>query len=143
MLELRKRADRSKGPNGKLYRDGAGNDVPAKVARSLNKAAKEAGVRPPYREVETYPLKHVELVGDAPAEHNFASSFVARAMGEGWLSLARGEIVLHLEGGDLRYTVVEPPGRYPTGKTVEGPDGEPIDEIRVSDEFVCELKGKG
>lgn len=31
----------------------------------------------------SWPLTHVELVGDAPKQHNFANTFVARATADG------------------------------------------------------------
>jgi hypothetical protein len=82
---------------------------------------------------EPWPLDRVELVGDAPKDHNFADSFVARASQDGYLEFTKprvvstevdgkayernpvvtgDEIVLHLASGDLRYKVVEHPGRY-------------------------------
>lgn len=106
-----------------------------------------------------YALKHVELVGDAPRLHNFADTFVQRASAEGWLEFknpraastettiegrdpetktySRGlvmtgdEIVLKLKGRDLRYTVLEHPGRYKDG-----------DSDRETHEYRCRLVGK-
>jgi hypothetical protein len=92
-----------------------------------------------------WPLKHVELVGEAPANHNFADSFVAKALQDGYLSfegmtltqsegyernpvVTGKEIVLKLKGATLRYKIIEPPGRY-----------EEDDGPRVSHEYRCRL----
>jgi len=109
--------------------------------------------------LEPWPLDRVELVGDPPAEHNFSDSFVARALADGYLEFTNpraasspvppgvsayprdpvitgDEIVLHLHGGPLRYTILEPPGKYPD-------DTEPSG-WRVSHEYRCRLaKAKG
>lgn len=98
----------------------------------------------------SWPLSHVELIGDPPAVWGAADTFVARAAADGYLrfenmrigtSEAGGvpyprdpvitgdSIVLELEGGDLRYRVVEHPGRY-----LEA-DGS----IREVHEYQCEL----
>jgi hypothetical protein len=86
------------------------------------------------------------LDGEAPAEHNFADCYVIRALREGYLEfeglrphvsddpyprdpVVTGDaIVLHLSGGDLRYEVLECPGRY----------GD-----RVSHEYRCRLEAGG
>lgn len=76
-----------------------------------------------------WPLSHVEIVGDAPLLHNFADSFVGKAMADGYLEfegmaaavtegysrnpvITGDVIVLRLATGDLRYEVIEHPGRY-------------------------------
>lgn len=129
MLELHKIADKSGDqppthPETILLEDGS--EVPHPQAGQIT---------------EPWPLSHVELVGEAPADHNFADTFIARAMGDGYLEftdmavvqsdgygrnpvLTGSEIVLHVADGDLRYRVLEPPGKY----------GE-----RVSNEYRCEL----
>lgn len=102
----------------------------------LRKRADKSGDPP--AEGEAWPLSHVELVGDAPREHNFADTVIGRYMADGFAEfvtprlaateatgedgvtraysrnpvLTGDEIVLHLEGGDLRYRVTEHPGRY-------------------------------
>jgi hypothetical protein len=117
---------------------------------SLRKRADKTGEPPP--DGEAWPLRHVELVGDAPKDHNFADTFVTRALTDGYLSFKnpRGvasdaggvpysrnpvvtgdEIVLALKGGKLRYRVLEPPGRY------EDKDGT----VRESHEYRCRLIG--
>lgn len=103
----------------------------------------------------SWPLAGVELVGELDDWHGFADTFVARAHRDGWLefenpTIASTEvggipydrdpvvtgdvIVLKLAGGDVRYRVLEHPGRYleADGKT-----------HRVTHEYACELvKGK-
>lgn len=76
-----------------------------------------------------WPIAGVELVNDAPKEHNFADSFVSRALADGYLEfedqetsnsdgydrnpvISGSHIVLKLVSGDLRYKVLEAPGRY-------------------------------
>ena len=120
MLELRKRADRAGEPD----------------------------------EHGTWPLEAVELVGDAPRDHNFSDAFVARALADGYLELAEPrasssklppdvetysrdpvisgkEIVLHLADGDLRYKVLEHPGKYADENEPSG--------FRVTHEYRCRL----
>lgn len=114
MLELRKRADKS-------------GDEP------------EPGT--------AWPLQHVEVTGDLPAKHNFADTFVARAIHEGYLSVENMRIgttvnydrdpvitgdafILHLVDGDVRYRIIDHPGRY------ADPDGGPDIVIH---EYTCEL----
>lgn len=104
----------------------------------------------------TWPLAHVELVGEAPKEHNFADTFVARALADGYLSFKNAratssavppgvepygrdpvitgdEIVLKVKPKQLRYKVLEAPGKYPD------PDEE--SGWRVSHEYRCNLVG--
>lgn len=118
----------------------------------LRKRADKTGDEP--KDGGAWPLARVELVGAAPKDHSFADTFVARAIADGYLELtnprvtstattkpySRGpvvtgdEIVLHLHGGDLRYRVLEHPGRYPE----QGGDD------RETHEYRCRLvKGKG
>lgn len=141
MLSLRKVADTSKGERVVRF------DVETGERKLVNPATEG-------NEHEPWPLASVELVGDAPAKHNFADSFVARAMQDGYLELANpraeatevdgvsyerspvmtgDEIVLHLANGDVRYKVLEPPGRY------RDDDGS----VRVSHEYRCRLVKKG
>ena len=113
----------------------------------LRKRADKTGPEPPAG--EPWPLAGVELVGEAPKSHNFADTFVARAMQDGYLefeemSIAATEgygrnpvvtgtaIVLHLAGGDLIYEVGEHPGRYDDA-------GEPSGK-RVTHEYRCKLR---
>lgn len=102
----------------------------------------------------SWPLAGVELVDDAPADHAFADTFVARAIRDGYLTfdeqtvattdvdgvpydrdpvVTGSTIVLHLTTGELRYRVLEHPGRY------RDPDGS----VRVSHEYRCKLERKG
>lgn len=98
--------------------------------------------------LQSWPLAGVVLVGPAPTEHNFSDAFVARAMEDGYLELegmrlawtegyernpvlTGDAIVLHLQGGDLRYEVLEHPGRYDDAAE---PSGK-----RVSHEYRCRL----
>lgn len=141
MLELRKRADRTGKPVGVVYRDGQGRDVDATAAKKLNRLASEEGLPEPYDKVHVWPLAGVELVGDAPADHNFADILVGRAVAEGWAEFVNptvvttdgyernpvvtgDQIVLHLDTGDLTYDIVDHPGRF---------DGE------VHHEYRCKL----
>lgn len=114
----------------------------------LRKRADRSGEPP--AEGEPWPLASVELVGKAPAVHNFADQFVARAIGDGYLEfenagvamtpgyernpvVAGSAIVLHLAAGDLIYDVLEHPGRY------ERSDGT----VEVHHEYRCKLRGAG
>lgn len=137
MLTLRKRADRSKGERVVRFDEETGE------RKLVNPAT-------PGTDHEPWPLAGVELVGDAPKQHNFADSFVARALRDGYLEFKNpraevtevdgvqysrnpvvtgDEIVLNLATGKLRYRVVEPPGRY------RDKDGS----VRESHEYRCRL----
>lgn len=116
----------------------------------LRKRADKTGKEPP--DGEAWPLKHVELVGKAPTRHNFADTFVARALEDGYLSFKNAratsttgydrdpvvtgdEIVLSLKGNKLRYKVLEHPGRYSDNDEPSG--------FRVTHEYRCRLvKGR-
>lgn len=101
-----------------------------------------------------WPIASVALVGDAPREHNFADTFVSRALADGYLEIVNpravsaqvpagvqpyerdpvvtgDEIVLHLASGDLRYRVREHPGKF---ADEDEPSG-----WRVSHEYRCRL----
>ncbi len=116
----------------------------------LRKRADKSGPAPDLEAGESWPLARVELVGEAPAQHNFADSFVARAIADGYLEfenarvatpegyarnpvLTGDAIVLHLSTGDLRYEVLEHPGRY---VDPDEPSG-----YRVTHEYRCRLEG--
>lgn len=81
----------------------------------------------------SWPIASVVVDGNAPAEHGFADTFVARALAAGYLSVENMQvvstevdgvaydrnpvitgdaIVLDVEGGPLRYRIVRHPGRY-------------------------------
>jgi hypothetical protein len=121
----------------------------------LRKRADKTGDAPGPR---GWPITHVELVGDAPKEHNFADKFVSKALADGYLEFTNprarasavdngvdpydrdpvitgDQIVLHLADGDLVYDVLEAPGKYRD-------EGEPSG-WRVSHEYRCRLAGKG
>jgi|SRR5215471_7035721 len=68
-------------------------------------ADREAG----QNEDGTWALKHVALVGDAPAEHEFSEGYIMKALSEGWASMSEGNIVFHLVDGDLTYHVTSGP----------------------------------
>lgn len=109
MLELRKRADTS-GPVVDEY---------GTVLRT------DGDENPPdFTKGERWPLARVELVGDPPAEHGFASSLVNRGLAEGWVSLSAGSLVLHVDGGDVFYRILRAPERG-------------------HDEYTCELETEG
>lgn len=52
----------------------------------------------------------IELVGDPPEIHHFSPSFVDGALAEGWASMGRGELTLHLDSGDVVYEIIHRPG---------------------------------
>lgn len=137
------------------------------MALFIRKRADKSGDQP--LDGQAWPLAHVELttpdgrraeLDEAPAEHNFADTLVAAGMTEGWIevvnpraavtSTARGsysrnpvvtgdELVLHLDQGDLRYEVLEHPGRYE--QAGEGEDAGTVDVEHH--EYRCRLvKGK-
>lgn len=154
MLELRLAADRSGDPVGHEWRDAAGRTLAVSDddAEKVVAAAERAGIDPPIRRVEQWPLSHVELVGDVPDEHGFSDTLVARGLQEGWITFRpeptlqhtaryeRGavvtgeELVVHAKPKDVRFRVVEAPGRYPD------PD-EPAG-YRVTHEYRLERIGK-
>lgn len=101
-----------------------------------------------------WPLASVELVGDAPRDHNFADSFVTKGLAGQYLSFTNprpvasvlpadvspyerdpvitgDEIVLHLASGELRYKVLEHPGKHADESEHSG--------WRVSHEYRCRL----
>lgn len=149
MLELRKRADKSGDPIKTVYRLGD-QDIPKAKADEINALAEQVGVEaPPVREVSVWPLAGVELVGEAPQDHGFADTFVARALTEGYASfedmtlhttegyernpvVTGSTFVLDLTTGPLRYTVVEAPGKY---ADEDEPSG-----FRISNEYRCQLE---
>lgn len=154
MLELRKVADRSGDPVDTVWRHANGQDVQITktAAKALNDASEDAGLEPPLREVDVWPLSHVEVIGDPPEEHNFADGFVARGMVEGWVRLdnmrlgptegyERGPVltgdavVIDTADGPLTYEIVEHPGRYPDKSEDSG--------FRVTHEYKCRLAGGG
>lgn len=149
MLQLRKLADRS-GPeparNKATGVDDDGNPI-------LENPRLAHGAL-----LEPWPLAGVELIGDPPTEHNFADTYVARALSDGYLTIENArphaspvppgvqpydrdpvltgdEIVIKLVDGDLRYRILECPGKYPDESEFSG--------WRVSHEYRCKLaKGK-
>lgn len=90
----------------------------------LRKRADKSGPEPDLEAGEAWPLAGVELVGAAPKNAELSTGYVARGQGEGWIELGglrlaedpsglwvhADEIILHLEGGAVRYKVVENPG---------------------------------
>lgn len=54
---------------------------------------------------------HVRHTGVSQAQ-NFSRRLVDAGLREGWLTLSRGELLLHTAQGDLRYTVLRTPGLY-------------------------------
>ena len=104
-----------------------------------------------------WPVDRVELAAEAPKDHNFADTFVARALADGYLEfenpravtspvpegvepydrdpvITGDAIILRLHGGDLHYRVLEPPGKY-------ADEAEPSG-WRVSHEYQCRLARK-
>lgn len=65
----------------------------------------------------------------AGPRQNFWPSLLTRGVGEGWLSMERGRIVLHGEDGLVVYRIVRMPGRYPD----DSPAGYRIDNF-----YACE-----
>lgn len=145
MLQLRKLADKS-GPepprNKAIGVDDEGNPI-------LENPQLEHGAY-----LESWPFAGVELLAPAPAEHNFADKTVARAMGDGYLTIKKprphsspvppgvqpyerdpvltgDEIVILTSSGKLRYRILECPGKYPDESECSG--------WRVSHEYRCEL----
>lgn len=49
-----------------------------------------------------------------PVQH-FTPRFVARGVGEGWLSIGHGKLTMHTRTGDVVYTLHRVPGRQPDG----------------------------
>ncbi len=102
----------------------------------------------------SWPLSHVSIVGDPEVEWGVSDTYVAKAVQEGWLSfenptvlttevdgiaysrgpvLTGSEVVLDVEGGELRYEVLEAPGRY----------RDPAGGVYVTHEYKLRLrKGK-
>ena len=149
MLELRKVADKSKGdrvtlqvaPPEETLEDGRVVIDPSRIEQRL------VNPETPGFDHEPWPLKHVELVGDAPDKHNFSDTVVAKYMQDGFLTIKNmrlattenyernpvitgDEFVLDLRGGKLRYKILQHPGRYNDG------DGE-----YVTHEYTCERIG--
>lgn len=142
MLTLRKIADRS------------GAEPPRNKAVGVNDDGSPKLENPalPYDALlEPWPLAGVELQGEAPRDHSFADTFVARASSDGYLSfegmrmastevdgvaydrdpVVTGDaIVLDLTTGPLRYRVLEHPGRY---KRADG-------RVEVVHEYRCVLE---
>lgn len=90
----------------------------------LHKRADKSGDEPPRddngRLTRPWPVGHVELEGDPPSLHEFATSFVQRGLREGWLSLSSHKIVLHLrdqdgDSVDLTYEIKEWPNANEEG----------------------------
>lgn len=154
MLEIRKVADRSKGERQTVLVYSPNDDDALEDGTLLIDLARveQRLVNPdtPGFDHEPWPLKHAELVGDAPAEHGFADTAVARYMQDGFLTfknmravfveaggkpysrnpvLTGDEIVLDLKGKKLRYKVLEHPGRY------EDDDGT----VRETHEYTTKL----
>jgi hypothetical protein len=45
-------------------------------------------------------------------EQNFSRRLVEAGLAQGWVSMAKGQLILHTEDEDLTYTIVRPPGQY-------------------------------
>lgn len=61
------------------------------------------------------PITHVEATFKGRGERqNLSTRLVEKGVSEGWLSLSRGEIVIHQERGvrDVKLRIVRGPGRY-------------------------------
>lgn len=80
---------------------------------------------------ESWPLAGVELTSPAPESHAFSRPYVENGMAEGWISVIKGNIVIHTITGDLIYRIVEPPGRHDDANELSG--------YRVSHEFKVAL----
>jgi YgiT-type zinc finger domain-containing protein len=58
-------------------------------------------------------LDYVSLAhtGVSP-EQNFSAGLMAAAIAEGWCSISKRKLILHVEPQDLIYTILRLPGRY-------------------------------
>lgn len=64
-------------------------------------------------EEKPWPLAGVELRGEPPPEWHVTPDFVTQGVVEGWILPSENQIVLKLQGGDVTYTIIAPPGEYP------------------------------
>lgn len=58
-------------------------------------------------------LSHIELRHTGThAAQNFSRRLVDAAIAEGWMTLSRGKLILHVKPEDLTYTIKRAPGHY-------------------------------
>src|SRR5262245_58132058 len=58
-------------------------------------------------------LSHVEVKHTGPfPEQNFSHRLVNTGIAEGWMTLSRGELLIHAGDEDVVYTINRIPGRY-------------------------------
>ena len=92
-------------------------DTPEGWERKLNLRGTDGALADPAKPegvcLNPPPLAYVALAhtGIAP-EQNFSKSLVEGAIAEGWATLAKGKLVLHVQPEDLVYAVTRMPGRY-------------------------------
>lgn len=108
-IRIRKHADKSGPEPARNVRDEYGELLRPELA--------EGALLAPY------PLSHVTIEGTPPTSHRFAEKFVTRALGEGWLSLDSGSIVIHAEPEPVVYHIVSAPGAYCSGCAERLADG--------------------
>jgi hypothetical protein len=53
----------------------------------------------------------VEHTGARP-EQNFSGGLIEAGVSEGWMSLTKGKLILHVKPEELVYTITRAPGRY-------------------------------
>jgi len=87
------------------------------MALTLRKHADRSGPEPTYgpdgKPETPWPLTGVSIVGDPPPVHHFPKDMVTKAVGEGWMSLSQGRIVIHtIDRGDIPYRIIRTPGAY-------------------------------
>ena len=56
-------------------------------------------------------VRGVTVLEDGP-EQNFSPRLIERGVTEGWLTVQRGEIIIHGDNRTLTYRIVLPPGYY-------------------------------
>jgi hypothetical protein len=56
-------------------------------------------------------LDGVQVVRSGPRQH-FSQNLIDGGVHEGWLTMARGQLVLHGAGGDVVYRIDRVPGYY-------------------------------
>ncbi|OGT03307.1 MAG: hypothetical protein A2143_08030 [Gallionellales bacterium RBG_16_57_15] len=57
-------------------------------------------------------LRKVVRVDGVPENQKFSPKLIAQGQGEGWLSVAKGNVIIHGEDGDVVFKVLAIPGRY-------------------------------
>lgn len=78
-------------------------------ARRLQDPTKEEGaILNPPTELDYVEVKHT---GTTPDQH-FSRPLIEAAIAEGWATLSRGSLILHVQPEELIYSVKRMPGRY-------------------------------